>query len=273
MPCTNIIPNNMEIFSDSGGTARYARTFYPLSGTIKGTIIAFFGGAKQEGPDYSSVIKIWTKGWSTTGTWQLNADECKFVQEMRDLGWRIVMLDQTQYVEPDGSVLNEYWVEEYINHWNSKWPGKVFAIGHSAGSYLTALHIRHFREGTATSVYANGIFSFSFQVGNAGKKTDYTASDFTNRSTLFLSGSPAGEVADAYNKTRAVKNIACTSTSRQGWEAIDTGHNIFDKVCGTKRAPTNICHDWFDKYPNLPKPPLSSCPASIQGVTNPDGCN
>lgn len=192
---------------------------------------------------------------------------------MRDLGWRIVLLDQTQKVQADGTVADEYWVEEYINHWNGKWPGKNFAIGHSAGAYVTALHIRHFREGTASSVYANGVFSLPIDLGSSTNKTDFTANDFTDRSTLFLSGTPSGEVFNAYNITKDLKGIACGSTSRQGWETIDATHEIFKKVCGTKRAPTNICHDWFDKYPNLPKPPLSSCPASIPGTTNPDGCN
>ena len=269
MPCTNVIPNNTEIFTDSSGRARYARTFL-LSGTLNGTIIAFFGGTLTS----TSPITVRTKGWSeTSSSIKLNADECKFIQEIRDLKWRVVLLDQTQTVRATGSVADEYWIEEYINHWNGRWPGKVFAIGHSAGSYVTGLHIRHFREGKASSVYANGVFSFPIALGSATNKTNFIASDFTNRSTLFLSGTPSGEVSDAYNRTKSLKDIACGSTSRQGWEAIDATHEIFKKVCGTKRAVTNICHDWFNKYPNLPKPPLSSCPASIPGTTNPDGCN
>lgn len=64
IPCSNIIPNNTEIFNDSGGTARYARTFYLTSGTIKGTIIAFFGGTMTA----TSPVTVRTKGWSETSS-------------------------------------------------------------------------------------------------------------------------------------------------------------------------------------------------------------
>lgn len=262
-----ITPDMKEPFSDSDGNPRNAAVFQRHAG-IKGTIILFLGGYAQEA---SSFIRVRTKG---TGT--VNGDERRFIKEMRALGWRIVLLEDGQAVKPDGTVANEYWIEEYIDHWNSKWPGKNFTVGHSAGAYVAGLHIRHFRDGKASSVWANCIISYTVKLGVAKKKTDFIPTDFAAKNTIFLSGSEALENSGVYRKTKELKDIAFASGHRHGWEVLDASHEVFKKACcsqncGNKRAVTLILNDWFTKYPSLPNLPRRECAISIPGAANPAG--
>jgi hypothetical protein len=263
-----IVPDSKEPFSDSEGNPRNAAVFR-RQGTIKGTVMFFLGGHKREGGK-TSFLRIHTNGLS-----HANADEYKFIKEMRDLGWRMVVLEESQDVKPDGKI-NEYWIEEYINHWNSKWPGKNFTVGHSAGAYITGLHIRHLHDKKTRSVWANGIISYPIKLGDAKKKTDFASEHFTARNTIFLSGKQADDEVLPYRNTIELRNIAFASGHRHGWEALDASHQVFKKACcsqgcGGKRAVTLILDDWFTRYPKLPKLPRSECAVSIPGTTNPAG--
>jgi hypothetical protein len=279
MPCENIKPEDTEDFVDGEGISRPVCICVNKSQGTKGTIAFLFGGYKYE---RNNRIISGTKGWSSKDK-PLNSNECKMIQELTDLGWRILIFDNIQFVIPDGTPLNEMWIEDYAEWIDERFSDddKRFMVGFSSGAYIVGLHMRHLgdRQGRG-KIRAYGMFSFSVEVGNSLKKTDFAETDFNKRPTLFLSGSSKLDnsankpFVNGFENTRKIYvDIACKSETRHGWEALDAPHSIFSKEGGKeKKAITNIIDDWFNQYPNLPKRPLADGTSS-ENITNSDGCN
>lgn len=282
MPCENIKPDSIEDFIDREGISRPVCIFTNKSITSKGTIAFLFGGYKYE---RTNTIIAGTKGWSSKDK-PLNPKECEVIQELTDLGWRILVFNNIQFVTPDSTPLNEMWIEDYAEWIDEKFSSdeKRFMVGFSSGAYIVGLHLKHLADGQGRGkIPAYGMFSFSVEVGSSHKKTDFAEIDFNKRPTLFLSGSSKLDnsaikpFVNGFKNTRTIYiDFACRSEIRHGWEALKSVHSIFsaDGKEG-KKAITDIMNNWFDKYPNLPKSPLANerYTSQEEDITNPDGCN
>lgn len=192
-----------------------------------------------------------------------------------------------QFVTPDGTPRNEMWIEYYVEWIDKKFydDEKRFMVGFSSGVYIVGLHLRHLIDGQGRGeIHAYGMFSFPVEVGNFYKKTDFAEIDFHKRPTLFLSGSSKLDnsankpFVNGFKNTRTLyTDFACHSELRHGWQALESDHVIFEADTGgkeIKRAVTNIIHNWFAQYPNLPKQPLANkYYTSQEDIKNPDGCN
>jgi hypothetical protein len=281
MPCENIKPDIIEDFIDKEGISRPICIFVNKSITTKGTIAFLFGGYKYE---RTNKIIAGTKGWSSKDK-PLNTNECVTIKELTDLGWRILVFNNMQFATPDNTPLNEMWIEDYVEWIDENFGSdeKRFMVGFSSGAYIVGLHLKHLADGQGRGkIPAYGMFSFSVEVGDSNKKTDFSEIDF-KRPTLFLSGSSKLDNAankpfvDGFKNTRTIYiNFGCRSEIRHGWEALNSVHSIFSAEGKEgKKAITDIMDNWFDKYPNFPKSPLGNelYTSQDEGITNPDGCN
>jgi hypothetical protein len=286
MPCTCPMPQSRQFFSDSQKIVRAANIFVPKS-VQKGTIFFLFGGYKEE-PVNTDKIVVGTKGWSTTMDRPLTSDECQTIKDLTDFGWRVIVLDSMQFVAPDDTVHNEMWIDEFVE-WinqtfteNQEGSSKKFMMGFSSGAYIVGLHLMHLaeRKQKESTMAGYGIFSYPADLDQLYKKTDFESRQFEGKPILFLSGSKTEDKkgkdpdVDGYLNTRKLYEIACKASGTQlGWEALDTGHRIFEaKDSEGISCVAKIIDEWFNSYPNF-KLPLDCSASAETGVQNPDGYN
>ena len=112
MSCENITPEVIEDFIDDEGISRSICSFVNKSAEIKGTISFLVCGYKYE---RNNTITVVTKGWASKDK-PLNPNECVMVEKLTKLGWRILVFNDIQFVTPDGTPLNEIWIEDYAEN-------------------------------------------------------------------------------------------------------------------------------------------------------------
>jgi hypothetical protein len=283
MSSQNIEPIRKEEFSDSKGISRPILVFEDNanSNSIKGTIAFLLGGYLDDKKQADTVI-VGSKGWNNSTLRPVNQYECNVIQQLIKSRWRVLIFESMQFAKPDDTIANELWVEDYVEWIEKKFSQetkkKIFMLGFSSGAYIVALHLRHIAEGGGKgSVAGYGIFGFSVTLDKKTKKTDFSPEHFKTP-TLFLSGSSKEDSAyqepkvDGYSKTKKIYNdYAVRSGVQHGWEALNTGHAIFQLPSTQnreKQAITNIIDNWFgaNGFPGK----LVADGISIENIKNPD---
>ena len=243
-------------------------------GTIGLILGGFIGIDKTD-----NKILVGSKGYGKNTIRELNEDEKTVIDELRMLGWTIVIFENMQFCKVDNNVKqNEYWIDAYcdwlVKRYSENNSKKIFVVGFSSGAYIVGLHLQHLKElKKEDSVSGYGIFSYSVSTNDAYNKTIFDKDHF-KKSTLFISGSSTRDTGsnfpfvNGYHNTRTLYDSAQQSGIRHGWISINSTHNIFSKKSNNietdKRAITMIMDDWFDKNSDIP---LSD---GIDELINPD---
>jgi alpha/beta superfamily hydrolase len=251
MPCQSIMPTHKENFTDREGTIRTVNVFDPKGTPLKGTIAFLLGGYLDK---ESQPVTVGSKGWTNTAR-HVTSDECQIVEELCNLGWRILIFDSMQFARPTGKPYDEMWIDDYAK-WIEKFSRdnkELFMVGFSSGAYIIGLHLKHLSSRqTKAAMSGYGLFSFSVKVDDAANKTNFSPDDF-KVSTLFISGSSTRDTSDKppfvdgyENTSRIYEYSASKSGIKHHRVILDADHFIFS-VHGDngKRAVTNAIHDWF----------------------------
>jgi hypothetical protein len=252
MPCQNIIPSRKENFIDHEGTTRVINVFDAKGTSLKRTIAFLLGGYLDK---ESQPVTVGSKGWTNTLR-HTAPDECQIIEELCNLGWRILIFDSMQFARPTGKPYDEMWIDDYVKWIVEKFSSedkKLFMAGFSSGAYIIGLHLKHLSsKQTNVAMSGYGLFSFSVKVDDPANKTNFSPDDFKVL-TLFISGSSTKDTSDKPPFVDGYENISRIyeySASKSGIKhhrvILDSDHSIFS-VQGDngKRAVTNLIHDRF----------------------------
>jgi alpha/beta superfamily hydrolase len=252
MPCQNITPTSKENFTDHEEIIRAVNVFDPRGSPLKGTIAFLLGGYLDK---ESQPVTVGSKGWANTAR-HMTSDECQVIEELCNLGWRILIFDSMQFARPTGKPYDEMWIGDYAKWIVQKFSRenkKLFMAGFSSGAYIIGLHLKHLSSRkTNVTMSGYGLFSFSVKVDDPANKTDFTPDDF-KIPTLFIIGSSTRDTldkppfVDGYeNISRIYEYSASKSAIKHHRVILDSDHFIFSvQDDNGKKTVTNAIHDWF----------------------------